>query len=103
MDEAKEETTGPISELALECEKLFWDHRSTLKKESDLIGFQYVEEYQTRFSIWTAYYVVFPKRGMCHKCLDCRVHSRHTEIKDKVVQLLRILQDTLAQRASLIH
>ncbi|KAH8126046.1 hypothetical protein FP744_10005040 [Trichoderma asperellum] len=99
MDEAGIETTEPIFELATKCERLFSEHVSRLKNESDLNGAKVIGEYQQKFSAWAAFLGVFAVPDMC---LDRRLRN-HTEVQDLVLRLLDIMRRNLVHLLEIDH
>lgn len=81
-----------IYNLAGECEALF--QKEHLELEScGAETLRLFDEYQQRFTAWTAYLGVFAERSIC---LDRKLRH-HPDLRDLVVRLLDILKTNLMQ------
>ena len=90
MAASAEDEDDTIYNLAGECEKLF--QQESLELESrGAEALRLFDEYQQRFTAWTAYLGVFAKRSIC---LDRRLRH-HPDLQDLVVRLLDILKTNL--------
>jgi hypothetical protein len=86
------EDEDDIYNLAAECEELF--QQEHLEQESCRVEtLQLFDEYQQRFTAWTAYLGVFAKRSVC---LDRKLRQ-HPDLQDLVMRLLDILKTNLIQ------
>ncbi|KAN0066704.1 hypothetical protein V8E54_015174 [Elaphomyces granulatus] len=88
------EDEDDIYNLAGECEELFQHERLELEFRG-VETLQLFDEYQQRFTAWTAYLGVFAKRSIC---LDRKLRQ-HPDLRDLVVRLLDILKTNLIQIA----
>ena len=86
------EDEDDIYNLAGECQELFQQERLELEFRG-VETLQLFDEYQQRFTAWTAYLGVFAKRSVC---LDRKLRQ-HPDLRDLVVRLLDILKTNLIQ------
>jgi hypothetical protein len=91
MEASSDGADEPIIELATECEKLFFDQVSQLRKNGELHGAKVLGEYQQRFAAWASFLGVFAGPKVC---LDRRLR-RHPDLQELALRLLEILERNL--------